>query len=239
MKDEEKTKGQLMEELAEMRLRVSKLEASAAEHKKVEDELNKNLEKLKKAAGIIIDVIAMTVEARDPYMAGHQKRVTDLAVAIASEMKLPEERIDALRMASLIHDLGKISIPEIILGKPLRLDNTEFDRIKSHPEIGYHILKNMDFQNSVDQIVRQHHERLNGTGYPHGVSGDEIIQEARILAVADVVEAICTHRPYRPALGTDKALKEIVQHRGVLYDPEVVDTCLKLFREKGFKFRTV
>jgi putative nucleotidyltransferase with HDIG domain len=238
MQDQEKTKEQLLEELAEMRLRLEKLETSASEHGKVETELIQSLEKLKRAAGIIINVIAMTVEARDPYMAGHQKRVTDLAVAIASEMTLPEERIEVLRMASLIHDLGKISVPEKILGKPLRLDNAEFDSVKSHPEIGYQILKNMDFYRSVDLIVRQHHERLNGAGYPLGISGDAIMQEARILAVADVVEAICTHRPYRPALGTEKALKEISQLKGTLYDPEVVDACLRLFREKRFKFRT-
>jgi HD-GYP domain-containing protein (c-di-GMP phosphodiesterase class II) len=238
MKDEDKTKEQLINELTEMRLRIAKLEKSATECGRVEDVYSQSLEKLRRATGVIIDVIVMAVETKDPYMSGHQKRVTELARSIATEMKLSTEIIDGIRMAGLIHDLGKISIPAEILCKPHFLSNVEYSLVKTHSEAGYQMLKDIDFCGPVALMVRQHHERMNGTGYPQGIKGEEILLEARILAVADVVEAICTYRPYRPAMGIDKALKEIFQHKGVLYDPEVVDACIKLFSEKGFRFKS-
>ncbi|MGZ3593825.1 MAG: HD-GYP domain-containing protein, partial [Syntrophales bacterium] len=222
----------------DLRSRIAELEKSDAERTKAEDALAKSLENLKKATGFIIEVIVMIVETRDPYMSGHQKRVADLARAIAAEMNLSEEIIDGIGMAGLIHDVGKISIPTEILGQPRRLNDVEYSLVKTHPEIGYQILKDIDFYRPVALIVYQHHERINGTGYPRGIKGEDILLEAKILGVADVVEAICRHRPYRPASGIDKALKEISQYSGVLYDPEVVDACTNLFAEKGFRFKS-
>ncbi len=206
-----------------------------AERKRAEERLQRTLEKLRKALGGTIQALALTVETRDPYTAGHQRRATNLARAIATEMGLSEEQIDGIRMAGAIHDLGKISVPAGILNKPGRLNENEFGIIQAHPQVGYDILKTIEFPWPVAQIVFQHHERMDGSGYPRGLVGEEILLEARILAVADVVEAMSSHRPYRPALGIDKALEEISQNRGVLYDPEVVDACLRLFAEKGFR----
>jgi PAS domain S-box-containing protein len=202
-----------------------------------EREVKKTLNKLRKAMNGIIQAMAVTVEFRDPYTAGHQQRVADLARAIAQEMDLSEDQVDGLRMAGIIHDLGKIGIPTEILSKPIMLSDIEFKLIKVHPQIGYNILKDIDFPWPVAQIVLQHHERIDGSGYPLGLSGGQILLEARILAVADVVEAISSHRPYRPAHGVEKAFEEISTNKGLLYDPEVVDTCLRLFNEKGYKLK--
>jgi len=205
--------------------------------KKAQGELQRTLEKLRKALGATIQALALTVEVRDAYTAGHQRRVTNLARTIATEMQLSKRHIDGIRMAGAIHDLGKIGVPAEILNKPIPLADIEFALIKIHPLVGYNILKQMKFPWPVAKIVLQHHERMDGTGYPHGLSGEDILLEARILGVADVVEAMCSHRPYRPALGIDKALEEISKNKGILYDPQVVDTCLKLFTDKGFKFK--
>jgi HD-GYP domain-containing protein (c-di-GMP phosphodiesterase class II) len=175
---------------------------------------------------------------RDPYTSGHQQRVSDLARTIATDMGLSKEKIEAIRVAGTIHDLGKISIPNDILTNPSCLTNDEFGIIKTHSQVGYDVLKAVDLPGSVDQIVLQHHERMDGSGYPSGLKGKDILIEARILAVADVVEAMASHRPYRPAPGIDSALREISKNKGILYDPEVVDTCLKLFTEKGFSFQS-
>ncbi len=175
-----------------------------------------------------IEAIAATIEVRDPYTAGHQRRTTDLAEVIAEALGLDEERRRGLHLAGAIHDIGKISIPAEILSRPGRLSDVEFEVIKTHAATGYEILKGIDFPWPVAQIVRQHHERLDGSGYPDGLQGDEILLEARILAVADVVEAISSHRPYRAALGLDVALEELRAKRGVLFDPDVVDACLAL-----------
>jgi PAS domain S-box-containing protein/putative nucleotidyltransferase with HDIG domain len=190
--------------------------------------------RLKEALTSAIRAIALTVEKRDPYTAGHQNRVADLAAAMAGELGFDVDRIEGLRLGGMIHDIGKIYIPAEILNRPGRLSEHEFEMIKSHPEVGYDIIKDVVFPWPVADIVLQHHERLDGSGYPGGLKGDEIILEARILAVADVVEAITAHRPYRAALGIEVALDEITKHRGVFYDPAVVDVCLALFREKGF-----
>ena len=192
-------------------------------------------ERTKKALEATIQAISMTVEMRDPYTAGHQRRVADLAGAIAVEMNLPLERINALRMAAAIHDLGKISVPAEMLSNPTKLTDLEFTIIKTHVQSGYDILKDIDFPWPVARIVLEHHERVNGSGYPNGLTGDHVLMESRILSVADVVEAMASHRPYRASLGIEAALKEISKNKGILYETEVVDACLRLFDEKNYK----
>lgn len=200
-------------------------------------QLEHTLEKLAKALEGTIDAMSLTIEMRDLYTAGHQRRVASLAVAIAEEMRLPSDKVEGLRMAGIIHDIGKIAMPAEILTKPARLTKTEFQLIKEHPRVGFDILKKIEFPWPVAQIILQHHERLDGTGYPDGLNGDAILAEARILAVADVVEALSSHRPYRPGLGMEKALEEIRRGRGIRYDLEVVDACLRLFKERRFSFK--
>ncbi len=202
--------------------------------KLAEEELTRTLEKLQKSLVGTIQAISLMVETRDPYTAGHQRRVSDLARAIAEEMGLPESTVDTIRMASLIHDIGKMSVPAEILSKPTRLTEMEYGLIKVHPASGFDILKGAELPYPVAEIVLQHHERLDGSGYPDGIKGGQILLEAEIVAVADVVEAIASHRPYRPAHGIDAALDEIKRHEGVLYNVEAVEACLRLFREKGF-----
>lgn len=182
-----------------------------------------------------VTAIASTVEMRDPYTAGHQRRTAHLAGAIANELGLSEKIIEGLNLAAVVHDIGKIAIPAEILCKPSRLDPLEFGLIQRHPGTGYEILKSIDFAWPIAQIVLQHHERLDGSGYPHGLKSADILMEAKILAVADVVEAMMSHRPYRAGLGVDAALNEIGQNKGKLYEPDVVDACVTLFREKGYK----
>ena len=194
------------------------------------------LTKLKKSLDGSIQMAASVTEMRDPYTAGHQQRVAKLATAIASEFGLGEEQVDGVHFGSLIHDVGKISIPAEILSRPGRLTEIEFMLIKTHPQAGYNILKNIDFPWPVAKMILQHHERLDGSGYPSGLKGDEIILEARILIVADVVEAMSSHRPYRPGLGIAVALEEIKRGRGTYYDPQIVDVCLHLFQNKRFDF---
>jgi len=206
------------------------------EIRQVQKELQESYGKLQKTMEGIINTIAKITETRDPYTAGHQLKVSELATAIAREMKLPSDKIEGIRIASLVHDIGKISIPAEILSKPTKLNEIEYSLIKNHSQIGYNILKKVDFLWPVAEIVLQHHEKINGSGYPRGLKGDEILLEAKIICVADVVEAMSSHRPYRPAKGIDAALEEISQNKGTLYDPEVVDICLTLFKEKGFKF---
>jgi putative two-component system response regulator len=204
--------------------------------KQAELELKQSYEKLKNTFEGAIQAIALAIDKRDPYTAGHQQRVTKLACAIAQEMSLPENKIEGIRMAGMVHDIGKIYVPAEILSKPAKLTEAEMAIIKDHPQVGYDILKNIEFPWPVAEIVLQHHERMLGDGYPVGLAGEEILKEARIIAVADVVEAMSSHRPYRPALGIKAALEEIKRWRGHHYDPEVVDACLKVFEEKGFRF---
>jgi len=199
-------------------------------------DLQQSYQRTKRAMDATIETVSKILEAKDPYTAGHQQRVSQLATATAKELNLSPDKVEGIRIASLIHDIGKIGLPAEILSKPTTLTDIEFSLIKDHSRIGYGILKSIDFSYPVANIVLQHHERLNGSGYPNNLKGGEILLEAKILGVADVVEAMSSHRPYRPALGTDKALEEISKNRGVLYDPEVVDACLKLFKEKEFKF---
>jgi putative nucleotidyltransferase with HDIG domain len=192
-------------------------------------------ERLQRMMNSIIETVASISEIRDPYTAGHQERVTKLAMAIARELGLTQNQVEAVRIAALLHDIGKIGIPSEILTKPSRLNDIEFELIKNHPKIGYDILKNIEFNYPIAQIILQHHERLNGSGYPNQLKNNEILLEAKIIGVADVVEAMTSHRPYRPALSIDVALAEILKGRGILYEPEVVDVCVKLFRKNGFK----
>ena len=205
--------------------------------KKAEEELKESLERLQKTFEETINALVSALEKRDPYTVGHQRRVTNLACAVAKEMGFSREQINGLRLAGLVHDVGKIQIPTEILIKPTNLSEVEFVMIKMHPQIGYDILKSIEFPYPVAQIVLQHHERMDGSGYPAGISGDGILPEARVLAVADVVEAMSSHRPYRPALGISTALREITKFKGSLYDTEVVDTCWKLFNENKLKFK--
>ena len=206
------------------------------EEKQAEMKLQKSYERLQKTMEGTINAITKIIDSRDPHTAGHQQSVSKLATTIARKMKLPKDKIEGIKLASLLHDIGKISIPAEILNKPGKLNEMEYSLIKGHSQIGYDILKSIEFSYPIAKIIFQHHERLNGTGYPNNVKGDEILLEAKIIGVADVVEAMSSHRPYRPAFGIDVALEEISKNRGILYDPEVVDVCLKLFQDKGFKF---
>lgn len=209
------------------------------ERKQMEEELQQTLDSLRKAVGTTIQVLVSALEARDPYTAGHQSRVANLARAIATEMGLCHDKIEGIHMAGNIHDIGKLSIPVEILSKPTKLTNLEFSMIKEHPQSGYEMLKHVESPWPLAQIVQQHHERINGSGYPRNLKGNEILLEARILAVADVVEAMASHRPYRAAIGIEQALEEIEKNKGIIYDVVVVDACLKLFREKGYHFKQI
>ncbi|MFZ1537877.1 MAG: HD domain-containing phosphohydrolase [Chromatiaceae bacterium] len=181
-----------------------------------------------------ITAFAVLVEMRDPYTAGHQRRVAHLAAAIAKEMQMTDQRVEGVRLAGAVHDIGKIQIPTEILSKPGRLTHVEFELIKQHAESGYDILKAINFPWPIAQIVRQHHERLDGSGYPQALTNDQILLEAKILAVADVVESMISHRPYRPGLGLAAAMAEIITHKGKLFDPAVVDACVRLFKELSY-----
>lgn len=203
---------------------------------RLEKQLTQSLERLRKTFNGTIEAITLMGELRDPYTSGHEKRVAQLACAIAKEIGITEDWIEGIRISAYLHDIGKIIVPAEILSKPMQLSEHEYGIVKTHVRAGYDILKRLDFPFPVAQVILHHHEMLNGSGYPSGLKGEEIIPEARILAVADVVEAMTNHRPYRPALGIDKALEEITRNKGVLYDTKVVDACVNLFTEKGFQF---
>lgn len=194
------------------------------------------LEKLEHSLDHAVTAIAATVEMRDPYTAGHQRRVAKLAVALATEMGLPEDQVQGLHMACVVHDIGKIHVPAEILSNPAKLSDAEFEILKTHPQAGWEILKGIDFPWPVAEIVYQHHEKLDGSGYPRGLKGEEILLETRILTVADVVEAMCSHRPYRPGFGIFPALQEISRNKGKLYDVAVVEACLRVFMEKNYEW---
>jgi len=196
-----------------------------------------NADQLRKALGGTVQAIASLVESRDHYTAGHQRRVAELAAAIAEEMGLPPEQNEGLSMAGIIHDIGKVSVPSDILNIPRKLTAIEFGLVKTHVQSGYDIVKDIEFPWPVARMILEHHERINGSGYPNGLTGDELLLESKIMAVADVVEAMASHRPYRAALGFDAALEEIAGKKDIIYDSAVVDACLFLFREKGYAFR--
>ena len=216
---------------AELNVRRQEIRLQSAE-----SELEQRNILLKKAWEQTVSVLSMTSESKDPYTHGHQKRVAHLSVAIASEIEVPPDRVVGLNMAAMIHDLGKITIPGEILSKPGKLSMIEKELIKTHSQAGWNILNSVDLPWNVAEIVYQHHERQDGSGYPRGLKGEEILIEAKIIGVADVVEAMASHRPYRPALGIEKALEEIQLHSGTLYDPVVVDACIQVFHKHNFAF---
>ena len=207
------------------------------ERKRAQGELKLSFERVQKRLEETVNALASMTEKRDPYTAGHQQRVAQLAGAIAREMKLPDEQVEGILVAATLHDIGKIYEPSEILSKPGILTDIEFLMMKVHPQIGFDILKNIEFPWPVAKIVLQHHEKLDGSGYPEGLSDGNILLGARILAIADVVEAMASHRPYRAALGIESALKEISENKGILYDPDAVDSCLRLFKEERFEFK--
>jgi HD-GYP domain-containing protein (c-di-GMP phosphodiesterase class II) len=224
-----------LEELVE--IRTETLSREIADHKRTEGKLRETLGDLRLALGGIVQVLSAITEKRDPYTAGHQRRVADLARAIGLDLGLSADRVEGLRIAGTIHDVGKVSIPSEILSKPTRLTELEYRLIQSHSQVGHDILNDIEFSWPIAEMVLQHHERIDGSGYPRGLKGDDILLEARILAISDVVEAMASHRPYRAALGIEAALEEIEKNKGILYDPEAAGTCLKLFRKKEFKFK--
>ena len=225
-----------IEELILRLRRVLRERTNIRERNRAEEDLRDSLKKLRTAMESIVEALVLTLEKKDPYTSGHQKRVATFASAIAEEMGLSQDQIDGVRMAAMIHDIGKNAIPGQILSKPAKLAKLEMEMIKEHPQLGYDILKGIEFPWPVAQMVLQHHERIDGSGYPQGLLGDEIYLGAKILSVADVVEAMASHRPYRAALGLDRAVEEISKNSGILYDPDVVDAGLRLLREKGFEF---
>ena len=206
------------------------------ERKQAETQVRQGLDRLRRALQGTVVALANTVEIKDPYTAGHQRRVAQLSCAMARELGWSPDRVEGIQVLCFLHDMGKIAVPAEILNKPGKISPTEFSLIKVHPQVGYDILKDIAFPWPVAQGVLQHHERLDGSGYPSGLTAEEITPEAKILAVADVVEAMASHRPYRPALGIDQALEEITQNRGKLYDPDAVDVCVRLLTEKNFQF---
>ena len=204
---------------------------------KAMEALQSNLMKSQRAMVGIIQAISMAIELRDPYTAGHQQRVADLACSIGRELKLNEDALYGLRMASVLHDLGKITVPAEILTRPGQLNDLEYGIIKNHVQAGYDILKKIEFPWPLADIVIQHHERIDGSGYPNGLTGEQILFEAKILAVADVCETISSHRPYRPSLGINRAIEELSANKGILYDEKVVAACLLLMEENRFEFK--
>jgi len=206
-----------------------------AERKQENEKIQQTIISLRKAVDTTVQVLVSAMESREPYMTGHQSRAANLACAIAAEMGLDQEKIEGIRMAGVIHDIGKLTVPVEVLAKPTKLSELGFSLVKEHARSGYEMLKNVGSPWPLAQIVHQHHERMNGSGYPRKLKGDEILMEARILAVADVVEAMASHRPYRSASTVNVALDEIEKNKGILYDSTVVDACLKLFREKGYQ----
>ncbi len=226
--------------LANTALNNAKLSALAQqaqdERKRIEEQLRRNNEQLQEMFISMVNALSLAIEMKDPYTAAHQRWVTRLACIIADEMNLPKEQVEGLHMAGLIHDIGKMDVPTDFLIKPGLLSEIEYEAIKVHPQSGYDIVRHIAFPWPVAQIILQHHERMDGSGYPQGLAGPEILLEARILAVADVVEAMASHRPYRDAHGLELAMKEISRNRGRLYDPDAVDACLRVFKEQRFTF---
>jgi putative nucleotidyltransferase with HDIG domain len=201
-----------------------------------EEALKNSLQSLKRTLGGTVKALAGTIEMRDPYTAGHQRRVAQLACAIGKEMDFPEEKLEGLQVIGFIHDIGKIIVPAEILSRPGELNEIEFNLIKFHPQVGCNILREIEFPWPVADAVAQHHERIDGSGYPHNLKGDDILIEAKIIAVAEVVESMASHRPYRPAMSIDAGLAEIVKNRGILFDEAVVDSCVRVFRKNDFQF---
>jgi len=206
------------------------------DRKRAEDELKASYERLRKLIEDTVNVLANVVELRDPYTAGHQHNVAQLGVAIAEEMKFSPDMIEGIRIGGTMHDIGKIKVPIRVLNKSEMLTDKEWEQIKNHPTVGYELLKDLDFPWQVAKMVQQHHERFNGSGYPNGLKNGEILMEARILAVADVIEAMANDRPYRQSLGLEIALEEIEDNKGILYDPDVVESAVRILKNGSFVF---
>ena len=217
-----------------VKLRTEALELEIVQRKKTEVELAKSNQNINKLMHDTLELLASVVEIKDPLTSGHQKNVTNLSVAIGKAMSLDEHRLEGLRVAAMVHDIGKIKIPLEILSKGGKLHEAEIEIIRSHPETGYELLKEIVFPWPIAEIVYQHHERFDGSGYPRGLTGDEMLLEAQILSLADVVEAISFHRPYREGLGLNTAIDEIIKGRGTLFHPDIVDVCVTLLKEDSF-----
>ncbi len=233
VKDTQKTKDQLLRELAGLHQRIAE---SEAQHERTKEELKGTSKRLRKAMESAIYAMAFVVEIREPCTTGHQREVASLAGAIAREMNLCRDEIENIRLAGALHDIGKIDVPTDVLNKPGPLTDIEFSIIKNHPTVGYTICSMEEFPEPIAHTVLQHHERMDGSGYPEGLLGEETVLDARIIAVADVIEAMSSRRAYRPALAIDEALKEISDNRGTLYDSQVVDASMRLFTQKHFTF---
>jgi len=236
MENTENTKDQLVEDLKEIRKKISKLETVRIKNGKIKEELNQSYKKLNEIMEDIVRIITKVAEMRDPYLRGHQKRVSKLATAIAQEMTLTRDKIEGIKFAALVHDVGRFNWPTKIVNNEGQLTEEEHEFIKNHPKISYYILKTVNFPWSIAEIAYQHHEKLDGSGYPKGLKDGEILMEAKIIAVADTVEAMSSKRSYRPSYSIKEVLEEISKNRGILYEPEVVDACLRLFQEKHFQF---
>jgi len=221
-------------------LRIKKAEDKLRSEKDILEEMvQRKTEKLKKTEEGTIIAIARIIGVKDPYISGHQERVSQLATEIAKDMNFSKEQIEGVKISAMVHDIGKIEIPSEILSKPGKITDIEYGLIQRHATTGYEILKEIDYPWPIAEIVYQHHERIDGSGYPRGLKGEEIMPEARIIAVADVVEAMSSHRPYRSALGIEIALEEISSNKGILYDHNVVNACLEIFENKHFKFKVI
>ncbi|MBS3759089.1 MAG: response regulator [Desulfobacterales bacterium] len=227
---------EIQERTNELQMANRQLNSEINERKAAESQLKNSLNSLEKTIAGTISTISLIVEMRDPYTGGHQRHVAQLSQAIAQEMGFSDEQLKGIYYAGLIHDIGKLAVPIEILVKPGPISEIENMMIRTHPQAGWEILKEIEFPWPIAEIALQHHERLDGSGYPHGLSGDDILPESRIVAVADVVESMMFHRPYRASLGLEVAMEEISANRGQLYDAGVVDTCIRLFREKDFHF---
>ncbi|HUN55071.1 MAG TPA: HD-GYP domain-containing protein [Smithella sp.] len=217
----------------------AEIQKKAEKRLKINEEMGRQLadkyERLRKSFGVTVNILVAALEMRDPYTAGHQQRSANVACAIAQEMGLPEDIIEGINIASTIHDIGNLSIPVEILTKPSKLTGKEYSRVKEHARAGFEMFKDVELPWPLAEIIYQHHERMDGSGYPRKLKGNKILLEARILAVADVVDAMCTQRPFRASLGLDAALEEIEKNRGTLYDKTVSDACLRLFRGNDYR----
>ncbi len=234
MNDDNIIRGKVLDQLAEMQRQLDETKKSTAKIAKEQDAVQASetrFHKLFDTAQALADMVEVII----PYKMCHHRRVADLARAIATEMNLSRERVHSICLAGVLHDMGMISIDLTLLNKPVRFTEKEFELVKGHVQAGFDYLKRVDFPWSVARMILEHHERMDGSGYPNGLKGEKLLLESKILVVADVVDAIASHRPYRPSLGVDSALYDITGERGILYDTDVVNACLLLFNEKGYK----